>query len=499
MKKAITNRRILSTLFISLMLAVSMIIAIPANSSYAAGDDNLQAAKKAFGLSDSTKTVEVKSGSNIRSILDANAGSKPVIVHVASGTYSVGCTSKARYIIPKNVVFVAESGVVFNAKGNYKDADSMVTVNGALYGGTYNGNGIAVSVIKVLSDNAKVCKATVKKAYKNGITVQGVDGVQILSCSVTGNYENGISVERDGSCSLIANCTSSNNGTKRDGSGINLSHSNVSAIKSCRLNYNSDKGVSTNSDPVKGARQAGCTIGSITGCTIQGNKTNGVYIKPKCNLNNFTNNMLINNKDGIVAAGKTEAGTRGKSTIKNVKDNVFTGNKNSNIASQWSGATVYVKDGNDINGNNRSDNSIFIKDGGRVQIVGKNNKIYKAKGGGIYLTGKNSKLYIKGSANKVYSNKNFGIIAKKGTKGALISITGKGNQVTSNKNGGIGVYDKANLKISGKNTFIKKNSGFGIYAKGKGTKGTVKKSNVKFSPAKKAIYNAGGAKVKRVK
>lgn len=475
-----------------------MIVAFPTGTSYAASDTNLQAAKKAFGLSDSTRTIEVQPGSNIRSILvDANVGSSPVIVHVASGTYSVGCTGNTRYIIPKNVVFVAETGVTFNATG--KSDDSMVTVNGSLYGGTYNGKGLAVSIIKVLSDNARVYKASVNNSYKNGITVQGVKNVQILNCSATGNYENGISIERDASCSLIANCTSSNNGVKRPGSGINLSHSNVSTIRSCKLNNNSDKGVSTNSDPVTGAKQAGCTIGSITGCTIQGNRTNGVYIKPKCKLNNFTNNKLINNKDGICASGKTEAGTKGASTIKNVKNNTFKGNKNSNIASQWSGAKIYIKDDNDINGNNRSDSCIFVKDGGDIRIVGKNNKVYKGKGAGIYLTGKKSKLYIKGSNNKVYSNKNFGIIAKNGTASALISITGKGNQVTNNKKGGIGVYDKAKVTITGKNTTIKGNSGFGIYAKGKGTTGTVKSRNVKFSPAKKAIYNAGGAKVRKVK
>lgn len=418
---------------------------------------NYNAAKAKFGVTDehayeATDIDEVASYLKIAG-REAKNNSAPYIVHVTKGSWS---TNKIG--VPANVILVAEDAVTFTCNAPSVN-NAFVTVNGALYGGSYDGAKKTDNVIYMgkgitfAGNNGIIQKVTVTNSHGSGITAYDTTkNVQIIDCTSNNNNENGINLNKGCHAKLIKDCTTNNNGYTGDKfSGINLSTSDVDLIEHCTIKSNADKAISTAS-----TASAGCKIGAITRCTMVGNKQNGVYIKPNCSLNSFTYNTLENNKDGLVATGKSHSVT-GKAIIKGVAHNTFTSNTNSNICAQYPGATVTVGSDNKATG---GQNVVSAYSGGVVNVTGSNNVFSKAsKGAGISVSGAKSKCVISGKGTKISSNKQGGIYIKNGS----VSIKGAKTQILSNKKYGI-YATKSTLNISGASTTIKKSTGSGIYA-----------------------------------
>lgn len=407
----------------------------------------------------------------------------PYVIHVPAGKYEV-----YRITLPVNVFMVAEDGASF-VYASSENVHSMFTVSGAIYGGSYDG----VHTVKNILDfgnhdfaqvggfNGTIDSATVKRAKYNGILANDptCQNSIIRNCVVTDCIQNGISVERDSSIKLISGCTTSNNGvTGKLFSGINLSHSNIGRIENCIINNNTDKAISTNSDPIAGATQPGCTIGTVTGCTMRGNKAHGVFLKPKCYIKEFTNNVLENNKDGLMCNGKTADGTKGTSWAKKVSGNKFKNNTNSNIDAHWAGALIEVGNNNTLIGS--KSNSLIAFDGGEIKLFGKGITISGAKAAGISVSGKGSKITISSSGIVVKNNGSQGIYCNGGT----LKLSGTGAKITGNRSCGIYVKAKSTVNISGASTTIKNNKKSGIYVEGSST--------VKISGKKLNIQGSGG-------
>lgn len=446
----------------------------------------LDKAKSLFGITDDEHVLEAKNVSALTQKLnEAKAkatAEKPYIVHVPSGTFKL----TTRVSIPINVILVSESDVQFIWNGAGAINDHMINVAGSIYGGTFSGgskpdSSKVSSVIRFnyaegtgtfTGKNGIVQKATVMNGNKNGICVREpqCEGAQIISCVVKNNYWNGITIEKDASCKLIKDVKSANNGHGAEGSGINISHANVTKIVKCKLLSNKDKGISTNSDPISGYKQAGCAIGTVSDCTIQKNAVNGIYLKPKCSIKNFTGNTVSENGDGLVCAGTTAAGTTGSSAVKNVNNNTFSANKRGQVVAQDQGAVVYLGSNNKIiNGQgsgilaSKSNNKKATK-GGIVNITGDNNVINGNKLAGFSVQN-GGQLNITGKSTQIKSNTTQGIYCNAGK----VTISGTGTQILSNGKMGIAGYAKSTITISGAKTALKSNKSTGIYVIGSST------------------------------
>lgn len=440
--------------------------------SAAASGSNLAKAITRFDLKDPL-VLEAKTIDGIKSQLKAAGGrasaGAPVIVHVPNGTYSV-----TDLVVPQNVILVAESGAKFVANA---EKNSMINIGGSVYGGYYDGAKKAINVLyfekyTFKGVNGITENATVTRAQKQGILAMGANcrDAQVIGCTVTNCGENGVCVLKDSKYKVIRDCMLKDN----TWSGINISHSDVGEIRNCSIINNGDKAVSTNSDPTHGYKQPGCAIGTIAGCTIMNNKTNGVYLKPKCTVENFTGNVLQNNNDGLVCSSKTERGTTGASYAKNVTNNKFKGNKNSNICAAWKGATIYVGNNNVVE---KGKDAIYGKNGGTIKITGSKNVIKNATNAGINVSD-GSSLVITGKNNKIQANGSQGIYLR----GGKATISGAGTQILKNKKMGIAMYAKSTFNINGSSTKIAQNKLTAIYL--------IEKSKLTVSGKKTSILDA---------
>lgn len=441
------------------------------------------------------KTYRATSVSTLNTALTAakKATAKdPYVIHVLKGTYKL---SKG-IVIPANTYLVNESGASYIWTGA-SGANQMISVSGYLYGGTYNGSSKVISVIYFTKkttfsgNNGIVNKATVTKAKKNGITAyEGAKNVQILNCKATYCIENGISIERGSTAKLIQGCTSSNNTY----SGINLSHSSVTTIKSCVLKNNGDKGLSTNSDPFSswgavGKNTYGCTITTMTGCTVQGNKAHGVHLKPYCKIGTFSSNKLINNEDGLVCNGVgSDKSNKGPSTA-TVKSCTFSGNTRSNLHAKNPKAVITVGASNTFDGASKSKNCLMATEGGALKITGSNNVIKNAVNAGISVTGSSSSVTISGTGTKIQTNGKQGIFIDAGK----VTITGGNTLVSSNKDAGLWARNKGTLTMSGSGNKVTKNATYGAFARDGATM-TLKGVNLSGN-TKGATSTSGGGKI----
>ena len=465
-------------------------------------DANLQAAMQHFGIPETN--VFCYQGTKMETAVfrDVSAAvtaeGAPMILFVPSGTHDVGTRLK----IPENVVLVSSEGATyFYTNEDYTGSgdvlnDHMISVTGSVYGGTFDGNNLAISVIRFADTafggvNGQVLNATAIHGAKNGICARGpsTSGVQIFGCTATDNYENGITIERDSHCAIISNTTSVNNGAgftqdnpdEPSGSGINISHSDVDVIESCVLIGNADKGISTNSDPREGLEfnKPGCAIQSVTGCTISGNVLHGVYIKPKCSIGVFSGNTVTGNGDGLTCSGKTLAGTTGPSTVSVVENNTFSGNDRSQVTAGDVGAQIELGVGNQIIDGH--DNGVLAKDGGKVIVSGNGIVIRNNLGAGVSST-TGSEITISGNGTSIEGNKD-GIYVK----GATLDVTAASTTVKSNTKTGVYVAEGT---ASLKNTTISGNTGDNVYLVN-GASVTLGEKNLISSGKTNGIYVAG--------
>ena len=389
----------------------------------------LAEAQAKYGVADD-RVLQVNDATELASQLKAAqrlaSPDAKCIVYLPSGTYEVGETLS----VPANVVLVGESDSVITPSAAF---DILVKINGSVYGGTFDCNHKNKTGLKFLetnyaNDNGRIDKAIVTESDYYGIVAIHPNSKNsvVSGCKVTKCKASGISILDAAYIKLIENSDFSNNGT----AGINLSHADVGTIRKCTINNNGDKAISTNSDPVNSYKQPGCTIKSVTGCTIKGNKTNGVYIKPKCKLLSFTNNTLINNKDGLSAVGVTEYGTKGASVIKNVVGNTFKGNGNAQIRAAAKGAVVYVGKNNKIL--NGPAAGIAARNKGKVVVNGANNQIKKNKGAGLNASGA-SVITVSGKKNVIANNGRYAVYCIDKSKVTLNKVTRKGAIYSRNK------------------------------------------------------------------
>jgi hypothetical protein len=427
-------------------------------------------AQALFGFSDSNVFI-ANTFDNIVATLKRlgasgiGSANSPAVVYVAQGTYDV----TQSMVIPENVLLLSESSVVYSCSLEDKP---MVKLFGSLYGGAFNGNdkaGQCVRIQEVPYDgtNGVIQKATIRDIKSHGILASGANckNVRILDCDIAHSGMNGINVLYEATISLIQNCVITNNGHRApEGcSGINLCHGNVNKIQNCTITNNTDKGISTNSDKYSFITTPGCTIGTITGCTISNNHVNGVYLKPLCHINSFTNNTLIGNPDGIVCVSTSRKGVTGASYVKNVTNNRFRNNTNSQLHAHYNKAVIHVGTGNTFTGGK---NAVLALAGGTIKIAGNNNTIQGSTGAGIDCNG--GTVLIQGSGTKIKNNATHGIYVADGT----VTITGSKTQVTGNKQVGLGLFKNATVSVAGASTTIKSNKTNNVYV-GQGSKLTI--------------------------
>ncbi|MDO4532403.1 MAG: right-handed parallel beta-helix repeat-containing protein [Coriobacteriia bacterium] len=406
---------------LALGLMALMLIPLLAPPAYAT-TANLNDAKAKYSVTDDRVITVTAGTSRVQHYIDEAASNataqKKCIVYLPEGTYAVS----SKLVVPANVVLVGETeSKVFPSEA----VDALVELNGSVYGGYFDGKKIAKTVLKFRensfsNNNGRIDKSIVTNAYNYGIAGkgQGCQNFVVSGVKVTKSGKSGISVMDAAYVKTIENSQFCNNGANKEGAGINLSHADAGAIKNCNINYNADKAVSTNSDPVSGYKydHPGCTITTITGCTMKGNGVNGVYIKPNCKLYHFTKNKMYGNNDCLSAVAKTPAGTVGKSIIKDVSGNTFKGSKNIQIKAAGKGAAIYM---------------------------GSNNKVIYGKKGGIEAENR-GKVIIRGSKNLIKYQKGAGLNVR---GGGYVLLTGTGDVISDNKHSSVYCTTKGKVVI----------------------------------------------------
>lgn len=392
-----------------------------------ASGPNLNAAKAKFNVPDS-RVYKASPVADVSSFLtrasSAASAGDPCIVYAPAGSYAI----KGGTTVPANVILVGEAETVFSCAAK---ADVMIKLSGSIYGGTFDGKGQNKTIIRyaettMSGNNGIIENASIINSSYYGIVAMhvGAQGGKVLGCTVTNCVASGISILDAARIDRIENCNVSDNGT----AGINLSHADVGPIVGCTLNNNGDKAVSTNSDPVAGYTKPGCTLDAIENCTIIGNKTNGVHIKPLCTLGSFTGNYMQGNMDCLTAVAVTPAGTKGASVINNVSNNTFTGSNRAQLKAVGKGATMNIGSGNVITNGKAS--GIEAESSGVVKVNGDSNKIQKNKGAGLNAKSK-SKITIKGKGNVISKNKKFAVYCTTKAKVTLKNVKVKGRVYTA--------------------------------------------------------------------
>jgi len=442
-----------------------------ATSEVAERGPNYTAAQEVFGFSD-LNVFTAYSLTDIETLLKrakssgAGTADSPAVVYVPNGSFIL----EKSVVVPENILLLSEDNVEYTSSN---DKQPMVKLFGSLYGGSFDGadtatQGVRFQEVAYAGKNGIVQHATIYDIKAHGLLASGAGctNVQIIDCSITHCGMNGINALYEATISLIQGCTINDNGHHAPNgcSGINLGHSNVSKIQDCIIMNNTDKGISTYSDPNPSVSDPSCIIGEVTGCTIADNHINGVYLKPLYHIDSFTNNTIMGNPDGIVCVGLSSKGTAGASYVKNVKNNTFDGNKNSQLHARHKLAKIYVSSGNTFSGGK---NAVLALDGGNISITGNNNVIQKkATGAGIDCNG--GSVLIKGASTKIRNNGTHGLYVADGT----VKITGDKTQVTGNRQVGLGLFSNAKVNIAGASTTIKSNKTNNVYV-GKGSKLTI--------------------------
>lgn len=450
------NIKKLSSLFLMFTVAFTMLCAVPVFADDGAAapalGTNGNAAKSYFGVTEQPIVLEQTTPGKIQSKLDeaqktAASTGTPVIVNVKEGTYSLSQALE----VPKNVILVSESGVVYNRTGS----DRMVKLEGSVYGGKFDGRNKANNIIQMflVSGSSAACgkNLTVMKTTLLNTKSSKHAGVQIdangkairygkVIDNTISNCYNGVSVYDGGSYEIIKGNRFSNIGIKsyKGGSAIDICSSNVGTISNNTISNVVGHGISTDPTSDHNRYQNGCKIGEISGNTIKSVNTQGIYIENRCSAAKVSNNKISNVKGCCITLDK------------NARISMMTGNK-------LSGGSLAKK----------GKHSLVTLGGKKSYVkIGKNNKFYSGPAAGIYV----------------------------GPKAKLV-ISGNGNVITKNKMNGIQLDKRAVLTITGKTTITKNR--WGIHMK-KGARSNIK--NVKFKGNKKgAIYYIRGAKLKKSK
>jgi len=448
---------------------------------------NYDAAKEEYGVTDE-HALEATTVEELKTAL-SEAGSLATdevlyIVHAPAGDYEL----TQILTVPSNVILVAEDAALFVSANEGK---SMINVSGVLYGGSYDGAGIATPGIRInpisfTGVNGTVEKASIKNVGNHGVYAAGPDckSGRIIDCTITNCGRNGILVNQDASIDEIRGCIIRDNGFGGPDtySGISIVHSNVYYIIGCTITGNADKGISTSSGDSPEYLQMGSNIDTITECNISDNLTNGVYMKPMCHVNHFTNNTLSGNPDGIICCSSAYDFT-GASYVRDVRNNTFSNNTNSQLHAYAPGASIAVGANNTFTGGN---NTIVARDSGLVKFVGDGNIIQNSKGAGVDANG--GKVQIIGNGTIIRNNGTFGIYAKKGS----VSITGPNTQIYGNKTNGISLYEKSALSISGASAIIKANKSNNVYVTGASQFSVSGKGAIIHGATQHGIYANGG-------
>lgn len=453
----------ISSLVLALTVAMTMLFTVPvfADTNDGANDPttgsnptselgvNGRAAKAYFGADEyNNLPLEKATPDMIQDALysardiTADTG-KPVIVDVkAAGIYYLSSALS----VPKNVILVSESGVIYKRSGS----DRMVLLKGSVYGGTFDGNNANNNIIQMTCDsvgaadkNMTVMKATLKNSKLTAVQIdangKSIKHGKVIDNNISNCY-NGVSVYDGGSYDLISGNTISTIGSaaKKGGSAIDVCSSNVSKISNNKISNVIGHGISTDPTSDHNAYRYGCKIGEISGNTIKTIKTQGIYIENKCSVTKISNNKISNVKGCCITVDK------------NARINGMAGNT-------LSGGSLAKK----------GKHSLMTLGGKKSYVkVGKNNKFTGSYAAGIYV-GKKAKLVI----------------------------TGKGNVITKNKMNGIQMDKGSVLKITGKTSITKNRWGINM---AKGANANIK--NVKFKGNKKgAVYYIKGAKFKKSK
>lgn len=390
---------------------------------------NLAAAQKAFSVSDAN-TVTVEDPSDVVSALsdagDQASTSEPRIVYLPAGSYETANARGQRWNVPENVVLVGEDAT--KVEVGYR-----VTVNGALYGGTYAASGdgrvLLFGAGSFSGINGTIQKATITNLKQKGcygiVATGGASGVKILDNDVSSCWS-GINVFFGAYASKISGNKTHDNSE----AGINLVKASAGTIEKNTISGNGKHGISTDTES-SGSGPKTCTVDKVNNNKITGNGKKALYVETGYTVKQVSGNTMTGNENGICVEAKA--------IVKGIAKNNISKNK-VNIVSTGSKALAVIGASNKIS--NASDkgsgNGITLSKGGTVKITGKNNVISGNKKNGISLVGKST-----------------------------LTITGTGTKVSKNGNMGIGVYEKS--KATFKKVTFGKNKKFALYVQ-KGAK-----------------------------
>lgn len=338
-----------------------------------------KAAQKQYSIANS-KIVAVSATADSsainRALSSANAKasvSSKAMVYIPAGNHKMNGVVN----VPANVVMASEKQAFFYGRPGEK----MVTISGSVYGGTFDG-GKAVRQIfwfnyeKFSNANGEVRKAVIKNAtvdgihYGSSVNRKALGGAKAIGNVIT-NCHNGITAAYSGSYSLISGNTISKIGTGKEGSGINITHANVSTISNNKISNTKGHGISTETDLPVGSFQRKIVIKTISGNTISNTGTHGIWVDNKVTIKSVKKNTIKKSNMCGIAIEK-------QGVINALDNNTITGCKQSNIT---------------MNGNKSK------------LTVGSGNIITKSKSIGIMVSGK-ATLVIKGKNNIIKNNKN---------------------------------------------------------------------------------------------
>lgn len=513
-------------------IAIALIAISCRHSIYAATNRDTVAAKGDYDIKDVSPTDDITS--QLQSYIEDaknQPASKPVLISIPSGTFTVGDTTK--FVIPANTTIVAENNTIIKKTDDTNHSilrtNTNTSKNIVIYGGTWDGNNVAKHGFEFVgSTGVTIEKVTLKNCVQNGLYLNNKANITSINSTIDNNKKYGIAIYGESTLTLkgakitnnkthgicledsvlyansTANTISTNNwaGISTNGSKSKL------YLKNNKINKNGQKPKGTDDGEVgHGVAIHDGTIAEISNNEIANNKTCGISVynnnkvktiissntihhngrhgigaRNKTTLTVSSNDIYNNSYNGVLLSDNSSATLKnnkvssnanlGISVVNNssatLEGNTITKNTQSNVSGSGESSKITITKDNKISESKKS-NGISISDTAELKITGNGNSSNNNAGSGITVSSKKGKVTITGKTT-LKANKKSGLVVY-GTAKEIKNITADGNTEF-----GVSVRSGGSLTIT--NSTIKNNKIYGITVVDSKTTAKIEKNNI---------------------
>lgn len=403
------------------LLTVGAGVLAPAPTATAAS--TVETAAAAFGLSDYT-VVEIKSTGDITDALTTAAKSsgtvQPTLIHLQSGDFKLTDTVRPA----SNVYLVAEADSRITWAGaSGQTVVRFGPVNSGAYGGIWDGNSKANTVITADDAQLQLVGLTVSNGTNHGLAAYRGAVLQLQNLTATSNDIDGVHVE--GSVLEATGLTATSN--RRN--GLQLSDNSVGTITNSKLESNGQAVSGTTDGKTGHGLGLAAATATVSNTSISNNKVCGVSLVQNASVKISGSSLNRNGRHGLGTVP-------GVSAV--ISDSTINNSGHHGVLSSGSGASVKLER---VSINSSKQAGVSVPAGGSASISGST---------------------ISGSGAQ-------GISVSR--KGSLLLLAG--NTITKAKENGIAISERASLRVTGAGNVISNNRKNGLLLIHSGSKGTI--------------------------